>query len=196
MTRRTFLKWIWIVIGIYAFAIAAGILIRIWRPTKDDIVYETFKDLVPLIIAAPAAWLGYCFQRRSSFQEQLRSFWSALVVVVQDAIQYTHLQSPTQADFSKIVCRLSYMIEELRGIYLNIGEAPSDIGLYPYESLKELADALHKLGFGEKFTTEKADATRSQIVDYWKKVRRQLLREFDRVVPTYVDSPYVRGDDA
>jgi hypothetical protein len=64
-----------------------GIGLRYWHPSEHDIVYATFKDLIPFVIAIPAAWLAFCFQRRASYIQQLRAFWSDLVEVVQLSVQ-------------------------------------------------------------------------------------------------------------
>jgi hypothetical protein len=77
----------------------AAVIVRIQFPDRPDgranPVYATYKDLLPLLIAIPAAWLGYCFQRRTSYLAALRTLWENLIPAVQQAIHYTHLAQPT-----------------------------------------------------------------------------------------------------
>src|SRR5262245_38460041 len=103
MTRRSLNRWIWLTIGVYLTVIAIGVMLRTLLPEKGDVVYATFKDLVPLAVAIPAAWLAYCFQRRSSYMQQLRILWSKLTLAIHDAIQYTHLTHPTQDQYAAVM---------------------------------------------------------------------------------------------
>ncbi len=121
-----------------------------------------------------------------------------MIQAVQGAIQYTYKASPAQEDFSSALLNLSIVIEEVRGTFKNIGEKPgagrviSERGMYPFESLKTIGKPVSKLGYREEITPRKAEETRCEIVDHWKKLRERLLREFDRPEPTYPESPYVK----
>jgi hypothetical protein len=178
------------VIGIYALALGVGLTLRIVGPPTPTPYYETFKDLIPLILAIPAAYLGYCFQQRGSYLQSLRSLWSGLVIAVNNAIQYTYLESPTQGQFGKVLTDLSIVTDELRGVYKNIGESSNSVGLYPYEPIKDIHKAIRDLGFG--CLSENARITaRWKVVGHWKSIRTNFLDEFDRAVPTKIVSPYV-----
>jgi hypothetical protein len=135
--------------AIYLIAMFTGIGLRVRHPEEQDLVYGTFKDLIPFIIAIPAAWLGFCFQRRSSYVQQLRAFWSDLVTVVQSSVQYTYITSPTQEDYGTTIVAVTRAIDEVRGIFKNLRERPGQIGLYPFESLKDIKRALDDLWFGQ-----------------------------------------------
>lgn len=179
---------------IYLAAIAGGVWIRLHYP--GNIVYNCYKDLIPLILAIPAAWLGFCFQRRSSYLQQLRTLWSQIVANVQEAIQYTHLTAPTQADYGRTLVKLFGTVDEVRGVFRNIGENDGNIGLYPFESLKGIRDAISRLGYGDQIDPKAAAAARLEIVRLWHRVRDAMLKEFDRDYPSYPDSYYldaVRG---
>src|SRR5262245_44070945 len=114
MNERQFRRNVLGVIGVYVAVILIGLLLKLHFPDKDNPIYVTFKDLVPLFIAIPAAWLGYCFQRRQSYLKDVRDLWSKLVSSVQKAIQYTHLEKTEQPAFAAVNESLSTVTEELR----------------------------------------------------------------------------------
>lgn len=181
-----------LVILVYALLVAIGILLRVWFPAEHSLEYATFKDLVPLAIAIPAAWLGYCLQRRQAYLRDVRDLWSKLIASTQDAIQYTHLLKPSQSEFSKTQKSLSVAIEELRGVFLNIGQSGGDVGLFPFESIKNIQKAISSLRFGEAVTPEKAAQARGEIIKNWKKLREHFLSECARGVPIKPDSPFLQ----
>jgi len=190
MTRKQLRRATFMVMGIYVLAFGIGLTLRIFGPPTPTPYYETFKDLIPLILAIPAAYLGYCFQQRGSYLQSLRSLWSQLVIAVNSAIQYTYLESPTQEKFGKILTDLSIATDELRGVYKNIGESSKNVGLYPYEPIKDIHKVISRLGFG--ILDEKNRITaRRQVVGHWKSIRSNFLDEFDRAVPTKVVSAYI-----
>jgi hypothetical protein len=154
--------------------------------------YGPFKDAVPLIIAIPAAWLGFCLQRRQAYLKEVRELWTKLVVSVQDAIQYTHLSNPLQSEYAKVLRSLSTAIEELRSVFSNVGEAQGKVGLYPFECIKTIHMVVSRLGFGEEMTGESAKAARALIVADWKKLRYYYLGELERGIPANPDSPYFK----
>jgi hypothetical protein len=166
-----------------------GLIFRIAGPPTQNPYYDTFKDLIPLIFAIPAAYLGYCFQRRGSYLQSLRSLWSQLVTSVNNAIQYTHLESPTQEQFHKVLTELSIVIDELRGVYKNIGESTKYIGLYPYEPIKDIHKVISGLGFG-MYDEDVRSIARQQVVDHWRSIRSNFLDEFDRAEPTKIVTPF------
>jgi hypothetical protein len=190
MTRKQLRRATYMVIGIYALAFGIGLTLRISGPPTPTPYYETFKDLIPLILAIPAAYLGYCFQQRGSYLQSLRSLWSQLVIAVNSAIQYTYLESPTQEQFGKILTDLSIATDELRGVYKNIGESSKNVGLYPYEPIKDIHKVISRLGFGNLDEKNRITARR-QVVGHWKSIRSNFLDEFDRAVPTKVVSVYI-----
>lgn len=193
MNERIFRRNVFLVIAVYGLAIAVGIGLKLLDPSnKDAPVYATFKDLVPLIIAIPAAWLGYCFQRRQAYLKDVRDLWSKLVVAVQESVQYTHLRAPEQAEYGRVLKSLSVTTEELRAIFANVGEAEGRVGLFPFESIKEIHGKVSALGFGDQFKPETAAKARQEIVILWKKLRSHFLSELERGVPARADSPFLQ----
>jgi hypothetical protein len=193
VNERTFRRNVLLVIGVYGVAIAVGIGFKLLDPTnKDAPVYTTFKDMVPLIIAIPAAWLGYCFQRRQAYLKDVRELWSKLVMAVQDSVQYTHLRAPEQADYARVLKSLSITTEELRAVFVNVGEAEGKAGLFPFESIKDIHGKISALGFAGQFRGEEAAKARGEIVDLWKRLRSHFLSELERGLPARADSPFLQ----
>ncbi len=170
---------------VYLIAVAAGVLIRIYDTTTNSVIYSTYKDMIPFIIAIPAAWLGYCLQRRSSYLQQLRILWSTLVKAVLKANQYTYIESPSREQYSETLCCLSAAIEETRGVFMNRGEKDNKIGFYPFEPIKDIFGLISDLDCDKQFTAVERKETRNKIYVLWADMRRELLKEFDREVPTF-----------
>lgn len=190
MTKRQLRRATFLVMGIYASAVIVGIMLRIIGTSTPTLYYETFKDLIPFILAIPAAYLGYCFQQRGSYLQSLRSLWSQLVQAVNNAIQYSYNDKTTREQYGEILTALSIVIDELRGVYKNIGECPGDAGIYPYEPIKDIHKAISELSFGD-LDESKRILVRKRIVGHWKSIRSNFLDEFDRAEPTKVVSPYI-----
>lgn len=190
MTRKHLQRTIFAVIVLYTIAIIVGLIIYYTDFTGNKIHYQIYKDLMLLTIAIPAAYLGFCFQRRSSFLQALRQLWTNLISSVNTAIQYTHLPEPTDKQFGEALVLLSKSIDEVRGVYKNLKETKDNIGLYPFECLKDIYGQVSKLGYG-KLDMAKAAESRRHIRHCWKDLRKSFLSEFDRSEPTVFHSPYV-----
>jgi hypothetical protein len=185
MTKQQLQRITLAVIGIYLMAIILGIILRLCDSGPEWLLYSTYKDLIPLVIAIPAAYLAYSFQRRGSYVQALRAYWSLLVRAVQGAYSYTNQSQPSFDEYSQVLTDLSVVIDEARGIFENLPVRGKPVGWYPFEPIKEIRRDLYNLGYGEAVTAEKLDALRSRIDRRWKLVRKELLREFDRDVPTH-----------
>ncbi|KXX71402.1 hypothetical protein [Flammeovirga sp. SJP92] len=196
MTRKTLRKWTVIVVCFYSCAVIVGICLRILFPDKVgsvNVVYQTFKDLVPFVIAIPAAWLGFCFQRRASYLSALRELWAILIPAVQQSIQYTHLSNPTDQDFAATQKDLSIVIDSLRGVFSNIGPKYS-VGLYPYENLKDISKIITWLRFSTNHTKDDRYWGRRGIKTIWSSMHQMLLLEFDREIPVYPLSKFIDNE--
>ncbi len=190
MNKRIFKRWIIFVILFYFVALVIGIMLKKYDTGDGEPLYNTFKDLLPLIVAIPVVWLGYCFHCRLAYLRDVRELWSKIVVAVQEAIQYTHLKNPSQSIYGTVLMDLSIATEELRAIFINIGEGRERIGLYPYESIKTIHAQISCLSFGTQFTGKNAKVARHKIVASWKEFRKHYLNELERSVPTDIDSPF------
>lgn len=170
---------------VYFAAVILGIYLRIYDTTPNYVIYSTYKDMIPFIISIPAAWLGYCLQRRSSYLQQLRMLWSTLVKAVQKANQYTYIECPSRDQHSETLCCLSGAIEEIRGVFMNLGENNINIGLYPFEPVKDIFGLINDLGCNKQLSEDERKTTRDKIFALWSDMRKELLKEFDREVPTF-----------
>ena len=52
-----------------------------------------------MVVLLPAAWIGYSFQRRISFVNDLRVFWPGLVEAVQRSIEYLRRTEGDRAEY-------------------------------------------------------------------------------------------------
>jgi hypothetical protein len=191
VTRRSFYKAFRNVVIFFASMILVGVALSCWDPSQDRHYFSTFKDLIPFMIAIPAAWLSYFVQRRSAYLQQLRSLWSKVVDAVHAAIEYTNMHKPEQKDHANSIMKINVVIDEIRGVFCNLDETDENVGLYPFEPIKDIQAQIKELGWGEQFDEEKAKASNRRIWALWKDVRRELLKEFDREVPTFPHSHWV-----
>ncbi|EGY24881.1 hypothetical protein DA2_2922 [Desulfovibrio sp. A2] len=104
---------------------------------------------------------------------------------MQKSIQYTHKKSPTQDEYGEVLTSISSAIEEVRGVFSNIGENDKNIGLYPFEPIKRIYNTISGLGYGVGYEFDAARDARNLIMDLWKIARTEILKEFDREIPTW-----------
>lgn len=190
MTRRTLRRLAGAVVALYALAIAGGIYLRYSDRTPDNRGYETFKDLISLVVAIPAAALALAFQRRTSYMQSLRSLWGTLLGAVHSARAYTQIDVPSRELHSSVLLRLSIAIDEVRGVFQNLPAKGKPRGWYPFEPLKQIHNLVAELGYGTAATVERRAAARRHIDEMWTLVRDQMLLEFDRDVPTFHHAGY------
>ena len=201
MTRKRLHFWVSVTVAVFAAAIAAGIAIKIAYPDKNSLVYSTYKDLIPLGIAIPAAWLSYCFQRRSSYLRALRALWSDLIHAGNQAVDYTRWDSPrSEEHFRRTIEDLSEVIDAVRGVFKNVPKKETPQGLFPYENIKEIRVIIGWLGYGDQYTKERCEKAHQCIVRLWGVMHYALLQEFDTEVPTFPVSKFLldegeRGPD-
>jgi hypothetical protein len=188
MTKRTIRNRFIGAIIAFVILLIAGILISIFDCSKERIVFSTFKDLLPLFLGIAAIWLGYCVQRRNAYQQQLRSLWSKLVEAVNYAIQYSCLENPTYEQYITVLTKLSIAIDEVRGVFCNLRETNTDRGLYPFEPIKDMYGLIEDIGFGTNYKSSESKKCHDQIFALWKDVRKEILKEFDREIPTFSHS--------
>lgn len=195
MTNRRLIATVWFIASLFAVYICAGVGLHFYErknmPPKYD-WYPLYKDLIPLLIAIPAAYLGYCFQRRHNYLQALRDLWKTLIPAVQRAIQYTHLDQPNTTEFSGVMRDLSTVIDSLRGIFKNVPTPGDRRGHYPYEPIKDIAKAIDWLQ-KTKWTENDRYIARRCITHVWYKMHSAMLKEFDRAVPILVVSQFVIG---
>jgi hypothetical protein len=180
MTRKQLRRVVILVVIAYALLGVFGAALRLIAPESD--IYNAYKEMVPFIFAIPAALLGYAFQQRGSYLASLRALWSKLVEAVNGAIQYTFDSDTNERQYAAVMSELAIAIDEVRGVYRNVGELPGNVGLYPYEPLKRIYALINGLGYGQLDAVRRRQA-REQIIRDWQSIRWGFLSEFDRAEP-------------
>lgn len=142
------------------------------------------KDYTSIFLAVAAAYLAFCFQRRQSFLTNLRELWHKCIDAKAELIDYTHNKNPTQESFGKAHRAISTAIDMVRGVYCNIRETDSSIGLYPFEPLHDMRRALERLGF-QNVSHEQRETERKKIMVAWNAFRWSFLQEFSTPSPTH-----------
>lgn len=185
MTRDSLRKRITLVIGLCCLLVVLGAMLFY----IDTEIFQTFRDFILLLVAIPAALLADYFQKRNNFEDALRVLWSNILNSVNEARQFTYRNSATEDEYRRILVSLSKSIDEMRGVYKNLGESKASLGYYPFESLKIIYELFFSLGFGE-LDKEKTGEVRKQIEYYWKNFKESFLWEFDRPEPESFNTPY------
>lgn len=223
MTGRTFRQQVIRTIVLVLFLSLLALGASCYVDEKQKQISDALRTVPAVLIPIGAGWLAFCVQRRVAFTKALFDVWQKIVVAVQDALQYTHLGQPSQADFGKVMHSLSCRIDDVRGAFINVGEghAPlsdqakafvfsvkratslqecqsalstlprrTDIGVYSFETLKQIHKVISLLGFGQTVTPQSQKIARDTILALWGILRGELLKELDRDVPEYPDTPY------
>jgi len=178
-----------VVIVLYGLVIVLGVILRIKFPGPGP-VYETYKDLIPLAIALPAAYLAYALQNRGAYLTGLRAVWSKMADALGAAITYTELPSPTREEYVEILRKLSAVIEEVRGVYKNVPAKGAPDGWYPFEPVKQIYKEIKALGYGEQVSAAQQVTTQNIIYEMWKGCRAPFLSELNIEKPTYHHAQY------
>ncbi|MGI9413092.1 MAG: hypothetical protein ACR2PM_05455, partial [Hyphomicrobiales bacterium] len=125
-------------------------------------------------------WIGYSFQRRISFVNDLRQFWPDLVEAVQRTVEYLRRDEGDLREFERTLTALRSRIDDARALFRRSSATDSGSGKYPYEGITRIHDLLKDFGYRDAPPAEEAKQVRSEIVAEWQRVRGQILREFDR----------------
>ncbi|MBP8726046.1 MAG: hypothetical protein KBF37_12000 [Saprospiraceae bacterium] len=187
MTKKKLIFNISLITAFYATVILLGLLLKTIDIRMQTSHYLLFKDLIPVMLAVPIAYLGFCFQRRSSFTNALRQLWSNMIHAVSLATIYTEKPTRSEEEYYKCLLALSKVIDEVRGVYTNIGESHKHLGSYPFESLKSIYDIVLKLPPAAR-NEDAWSAAAQDIRNNWKVIRKTFLSEFDRSAPTIYDA--------
>jgi len=189
MTRNSLRKRLLFVILLVCLFILIGATLFY----LDNNLFQTFRDFILLLIAIPAALLTDFFQKRNNFENALRQLWSQISSSVNEARQYTYRTDASEDEYRKILVGLGKSIDEMRSVYKNLGESKTEVGYYPFESLKLIYNIFFELGFGQ-LDHHKATQSREQLDHYWKNFKESFLWEFDRPEPESFNTPYTYGN--
>jgi hypothetical protein len=162
-------------------------------------IHDALKDFATVFIAIAAAYLAFCFQRRNAFLESLRDLWEHMVETKTELIQYTHIEAPDQKDFAKTHAALSKTIDLVRGVYLNVDESDTKIGLYSFEPLHDMRKILEELGFTNansriSISANEREEARRRILQAWHSLRYRFLKEFSLPSPPHPITEHFSSD--
>jgi hypothetical protein len=193
MTRRLLLVNVFLVIAYVVLWIAIFTYFTVENHPTRRIYATIIKEMIPLIIAIPVAWLTTCFQKRNSFLTNLRTLYDRATLAIQSAIQYTHLPRPSQKEYAAVMKELAATVDLMRGSFKNIKEKRGKGGLYPLETLKIINNWVGYLGFGNTFKKSEAPEVRKNILKLWRRrLRPALFEELDRHRLSRFDSPFLK----
>lgn len=99
-------------------------------------------------------------------------------------IEFIHNATPDQATFSKAHRLLSKTIDDVRGVYWNVGETAGHIGLHPFEPLNDVRWTLETLGWSYN-TEDRRRTARVLLIQSWNALRASFLREFSTLEPPH-----------
>ena len=190
MTRTRLRRRLTAVIGILVLLGTAAILLKGHAipglsERQENRWYGVGKDLFPLVVAILATFLASWFQQRATFLESLRRLWTHLIQAKVDLKDYVQRSDHSEPRYGRAYRALSLAIDEMRGVYKNVGEDDNNVGRFPYEPLHDMRKALEELGWGDEKCNEAALAKAEAAIDQaWNSLRLKFLAEFDPPEPT------------
>lgn len=158
-----------------------------WGEDCWHATYSLLKEFTAVIIAIPAAWLAYCFNRRNSFLIVLNDLWKGMVISKNLCIKYTF--DPSPSNYIDAWLSLSSSIDSMRSVYRNVNESEHNLGYFPFEPLHDMRKTLEALkrqledeGTKNSRKTLRSEA-RARLIDSWNGLRSRFLLEFGAPFP-------------
>ena len=168
-----------LVVAAIGLLIAAAVVLKL---NGENEAYTTVRELSPLVIAILAAYLASRFQARAAFHTSLREVWSVLIEAKNELVAYTMIPSPGIERYAQTYKQLSKAIDEVRGVYLNVGEDDWHRGHFPYEPLHDMRLTLESLGDAPSDAAR--EQAREEFKRSWRALRPAFLAEFEPPEPT------------
>jgi len=184
MTKAMLIRRLAAVVVLIVGLVTAAVVGRLFGGPPGMALYEIITDFTELQIALIAVYLAYVFQQRAFFVQMLRALWSQIIVAKNEIIRYAHDPVLTQEKYAHTFGAVSIAIDEMRGVYRNVGEHGQALGLYPYEPLHDMLRALTQLGYGEPSDGQRANC-RARVVRAWNALRYDFRREFRPPEPSH-----------
>ena len=145
-------------------------------------VYAFQRDFTSVFISLAAAYLSYCIQQRVSFLSSLRELWRQMIAAKNALIAFTHDPTPTKQEFSDAIMELSLAIDQMRGVYRNVGESDAAIGRFPFEPLHDMRRTMEDLKWKDPSASRREKA-RAEIETAWNALRWKFLHEVSAPFP-------------
>ena len=176
--------------AVLVLVVAVGLVLKVVFPDEDDL-YAVYSDAIILVVTGLVGFMANAFQRRDAFVDLLRALWSHLIVAKNDVTSLARFvtaggveKNPEsfESRYEQVYASLSHVIDEMRGVYRNVGETDTDLGLYPFEPLHDMRRSLELLG--QDPTVAQARETQTQVNQAWESLRFSFLKEFEAPEPT------------
>ena len=164
MTKKTLRFNVYLIILILSIILVGYVFLAF----KHPIIFDKLVKLLPLLLSLPATYLAYCFQQRLSHVKDLRKLAYNILNAVKNAQKYTYIEKPIGNEHIELLTELSRVIDECRMFYKNIGQTKNDIGLYPFEPIKEIFEIVKNLGTAS--SPEQRQQSRINITQKWKEL--------------------------
>ena len=192
MTKAMLIRRMIAVAAVVLLLVGGAVCGRIFGGAAGLEFYVIVTDFIELEIALIAVYIANVFQQRAFFVRGLRQLWSDIIVAKNDLITYTHVTTPDRDQYGGAHRSISRAIDEMRGVYRNIGESETERGKYPYAPLHDMRLALKALGHDEP-DAETRRLARHRILRAWNALRYKFRLEFEPVEPTRpITEPFSR----
>ena len=167
------------VICVVAFLIAIFALALMCRfAFRSEDAYSSIKDFSSLFLGIGGAYLAFCFQRRQTFISSLKDLWKEMVISRIGILRYMDLVEPNMNEYNAVYEQISKTVDLVRSVYPNVGEDRTSVGLYPFQPLREMLDALERLH--PKAQRSFIETERQVVNQAWDALRYSFLPEFSR----------------
>jgi hypothetical protein len=104
---------------------------------------------------------------------------------------YTDTPHPSWDLYITTMGNLSTVIDEVRGVYENMPGGAHLKGWFPFEPIRQIYWEIRDLGYGPEVSMAQRQHARERIEEMWYSCREELLREFERAVPTFHHADYL-----
>lgn len=187
--RRMIFSVIAVAVYLVLFGGLAGVMTFACGTATCMKVYAYQRDFTSVFISLAAAYLSYCIQQRVAFLSSLRELWRQMITAKNALIAYTHNPAPTKQDFSEAIMELSLAIDQMRGVYRNVGESRDAIGRFPFEPLHDMRRTMEELKWKDPAEARREKA-RAEIDQAWNVLRWKFLHEVSAPFP---DEPIIEA---
>ena len=180
VTRRMLRKRLWAIILVLTALVIALSLVQLGvdfglSPEMARRITGLSTTSVPLIAGIAAVVIADWFKQRSEFVSALRQLWGHMIEAKVDCTAF--VSGDPEVSYSKASRTLSRAIDEVRGVYRNVGESETSKGFFPYEPLHDMRRVIATFQHATTPMPDR-DEARERIDHAWQMLRRTFLVEF------------------
>jgi hypothetical protein len=182
MTNRKFRNRLFIASAVVMVILAISLLEYVKKyPTNNTTFIGSNATLFALLFAA---YLGYVFQQRSKFVDELRAWWNGIVEAKSDFFAYCEKSTPTEDDFLKGFYKLSVSMDTLRLIYCNVDRGKDNWkGYYPFEQVRDNIDVAKSVGYSRSASIEDRAEAKQAINIIFQSLRHAIQAGANASIP-------------